>query len=110
VGPGKHVLDGGARWHILANTAEPSVCGGNTGLLVLTYDRLYSTNVRETGQKSLHNSQRRTRVNSCLGLGSVELGMMFHCVVGRDVSDYCVKTDAGTERSSSVIAYVAAGK
>jgi len=26
------VLDGGAHWHNLANTIEPSVCGGDTAL------------------------------------------------------------------------------
>jgi len=26
VGPGKHVLDGGAHWRHLVNTIEPSVC------------------------------------------------------------------------------------
>jgi len=30
LGPRKHVLDGGAHQHHLANTIEPSTCGGNT--------------------------------------------------------------------------------
>ena len=29
VGPRKHVLDGGADWRSLANTIEPSGCGGD---------------------------------------------------------------------------------
>jgi len=29
VGPVKHVLDGGAHWRHLANTIEPSMCGGD---------------------------------------------------------------------------------
>ena len=28
VGPRKHVLGGGAHWRHLANTIEPSMCGG----------------------------------------------------------------------------------
>ena len=33
VGRRKHVLDGGAYWRHLANTTEPSVCGGDTAFL-----------------------------------------------------------------------------
>jgi len=32
VGPSNYVLDGGVHWHHLANTFEPSVCGGNAAL------------------------------------------------------------------------------
>jgi len=36
VGPRKHVLDGGAHWRHLANTTEPSVCGGDAALGQIT--------------------------------------------------------------------------
>jgi len=29
VGPRKHVLGGGAHWRHIANTTEPSMCGGD---------------------------------------------------------------------------------
>jgi len=36
------VLDGGAHWHHLANTSEPSVCGGDVALcqITLCFDHL----------------------------------------------------------------------
>jgi len=36
VDPRNHVLDGGARWRNLANTIEPSVCGGDAALRQIT--------------------------------------------------------------------------
>jgi len=32
----KHVLDGGAHWRSLANTAEPSMCGGDAACCQIT--------------------------------------------------------------------------
>jgi len=34
VGPRKHLLDGDAHWGHLANTIEPSVCGGDAAFLL----------------------------------------------------------------------------
>ena len=36
VGPENHVLNGGAHWRHLANTTEPSVCGGDAALCQIT--------------------------------------------------------------------------
>jgi len=36
LGPTKHILDGGAHWRQLANTTEPSVCGGDASLCQIT--------------------------------------------------------------------------
>jgi len=36
VGPGNHVLDGGAQWCHLANTTEPSVCGDDVDVCQIT--------------------------------------------------------------------------
>ena len=36
VGPGNHVLDGGAQWRHLANMTEPSVCGSDAALCQIT--------------------------------------------------------------------------
>jgi len=36
VDPGKHVLDAGAHWRNLANTIEPSICGGDAALRQIT--------------------------------------------------------------------------
>jgi len=33
MGPRKHVLDGGAHWRNLANTIEPSMCGGDASFV-----------------------------------------------------------------------------
>jgi len=41
VGPRKHVLQGGAHWHHLANTTEPSVCGGDAAFLSNYFDHLF---------------------------------------------------------------------
>jgi len=41
VGPKKHVLDGGAHWHHLANTIEPSMCGGDVAFLSNYFDHLF---------------------------------------------------------------------
>jgi len=35
VGPRKHVLDGDAHWHNLANTIEPSMCASDAAFLSL---------------------------------------------------------------------------
>ena len=40
VGPGKHVLDGGAHWLHLANTIEPSVYGGDAAVSSHHYEHL----------------------------------------------------------------------
>jgi len=40
VGPRKHVLDGGAHWRHLANTTEPSMCGGDAAFLSNYLDHL----------------------------------------------------------------------
>ena len=40
VGPRKHVLDEGAHWHNLANTIEPSMCGGAAAFLSNYFDHL----------------------------------------------------------------------
>jgi len=36
VDPGNYILDGGAHWHNLPNTIEPSVCGGDVALCQIT--------------------------------------------------------------------------
>ena len=43
VGPRKHVLGGGggAHWRHLANTSEPSVCGGDAAFLSNYLDHLF---------------------------------------------------------------------
>jgi len=40
VGPRKHVLDGGTHWLNLANTTEPSICGGDAAFLSNYFDHL----------------------------------------------------------------------
>jgi len=35
VGPGSHLLDGDAHWRHLANTTEPSMCGGHAALFMV---------------------------------------------------------------------------
>jgi len=40
VGPRKHVLDGGAHWRHLANTIEPSMCGGSAAFTSNYFDHL----------------------------------------------------------------------
>jgi len=40
VGPKKHVLDGCAHWRNLANTIEPSMCGGDAAFLSNYFDHL----------------------------------------------------------------------
>jgi len=40
VGQRNHVLDGGAHWHHLANTTEPSMCGADAALLSNYSDHL----------------------------------------------------------------------
>jgi len=40
VSPRKQVLDGGAQWHNLANTIEPSMCGGDAAFLSNYLDQL----------------------------------------------------------------------
>jgi len=54
-GPRKHALDGGAHWRNLANTTEPSMCGGDAAfclyldhLLLLTLN-VDSSDVRMVG-------------------------------------------------------------
>jgi len=42
VGPRKHVLDGDAHWCHLANTVEPSMCGGDAVFLSNYFDHLFS--------------------------------------------------------------------
>jgi len=39
VGPKKHVLDGGAPWRNLANTIEPSTCGGGNAVVSNYFDQ-----------------------------------------------------------------------
>ena len=41
VGPRKHVLDGDAHWHNLANTIEPFMCGGDAALCQITLTTYY---------------------------------------------------------------------
>ena len=41
VGPRKHVLDGSAHWRHLANTTEPSMCGGDAASLSNYFDYLF---------------------------------------------------------------------
>ena len=41
VGPWKHVLDGGAHWRNLANTIEPSMCGGDAALRQINLTTCY---------------------------------------------------------------------
>jgi len=41
LGPRKHVLDVGAHWRNLANTIEPSVCGGDAALCQTTLTTCY---------------------------------------------------------------------
>ena len=40
MGPGKHVLNEGARWRHLANAIDPSVSGGNAAFLSKNFDQL----------------------------------------------------------------------
>jgi len=40
VGPQKHVLEWGAHWRRLANTTEPSMCGGDAAFLSSYFDHL----------------------------------------------------------------------
>ena len=40
VGPRKHVLDGCADWHHMANTTEPPACGGDAAFLLNYFDHL----------------------------------------------------------------------
>jgi len=40
VGPREHVLDVGAHWRNLANTTEPSMCGGDAAFLSNYFDHL----------------------------------------------------------------------
>jgi len=47
VGRRKHALDGGAHWHNLANTTEPSMCGGDAAFLSDYFDQLLSIDVDE---------------------------------------------------------------
>jgi len=42
VGPMNHVLHRGAHWRNLANTTEPSMCGGEADFLSNYYDHLFS--------------------------------------------------------------------
>jgi len=38
----KHVLDGGAHWHHMANTIQPSICGSDAALCPqITFDHLF---------------------------------------------------------------------
>ena len=41
VGPRKHVLHGGAHWHNLANTIEPSVCDGDAAFYQIIFATCY---------------------------------------------------------------------
>ena len=41
VGPRKHALDGDAHWCNLANTTEPSMCGGDAAFLSNYYDQWF---------------------------------------------------------------------
>jgi len=40
VGPGMHVLDCGTYWRHLADTVEPSMCGGDVAFLSSYFDHL----------------------------------------------------------------------
>jgi len=44
VGPRKHVLDGSEHWRHLANTTEPSLCGGYATFLSNYFDHLLLRN------------------------------------------------------------------
>jgi len=39
--PRKHVLDGSAHWHYLANTIESTMCGGDAAFLSNYFDHLF---------------------------------------------------------------------
>jgi len=41
VGPRKHVVDGGQYWRHLANTVEPSMCGGDAAFCRITLTARY---------------------------------------------------------------------
>jgi len=41
VDPGKHVLGGGSHWRNLANTIEPSMCGGDAAFCQITLTTCY---------------------------------------------------------------------
>jgi len=43
LGLGKHVLDCSAHWHYLANTIEPSMCGGDVTFLLNYLEHLLSS-------------------------------------------------------------------
>ena len=40
VGPRKQALDGGSHWRNLANTTEPSMCGGDAAFTLYYFDHL----------------------------------------------------------------------
>jgi len=54
VSPVKRVLGGHAHWRHLANTIEPSVCGGDAVLCQITLTTWYGTGVREPVYSLFH--------------------------------------------------------
>jgi len=50
-GPRKHVLDEGAHWRNLANTIEPSMCGGDAAFLLNYFDQVLFLNMKRNLEK-----------------------------------------------------------
>ena len=71
VGPRKHVLGWDAHWRHLANTVEPSMCGGDAAHYQITLSTCFSIIA-----STLHTGQSLTAVLFCWGLEKSQTKMM----------------------------------